>query len=676
MRDGGLPPDLVNRPVPRSRFGGGTRPAVLLGLAFTCYLALSVVLWWHAWSTHPTTVTTCGCDDPSLFTWFLEWPAYALAHGHNPFYSTSLFHPEGINLLSNTGVLAIGIPLAPVTWIFGPIATLNVASTLGPALTALSMCWLLLRWVRWVPAAFVGGLVFGFSPFVVTNLAGAHLMSAVLVLLPLMVACLDDLLVRQRHRPLVSGGALGVLVALQFFVSTEVLAVVALTVVAGVALLVAYGVIGHRRELARRLPHALRGTAAAVALAVVLLAYPTWFALAGPAHLSGLVWPTIKPGAGGATLQYLWQLRFLSPPALRLFAGYAGAGLPQLEYLGLGMLVVLAAGVMVWRRDRRLWFFGALGVIAAVLSLGVQHYWTPWRLLTGMPVVQNILPACVAAITALCAGAMLAVVIDRVHGGVSTGVGRGAAPGEGRHLIARSGARSGVRSGARSGAFTRTLAATAAAVAVAAVAVVPLATAMAGNIPFTTQAVALPRWFTTMGPGLPPGQVVLTFPPPVTGGSAMTWQAMDRFRFALATGAGPGSIPQRAGAERAGQTLITAAASVFPTLAPATASNVLAIRHALAGWGVTYLVVPDPQALVPVQDRVAGTAWAIATFTLALGRPPRFSDDAWVWSGVRSPGPSRSISAAAFAGCTSAQRLVHPSPSAVSECVMAASRPT
>ena len=63
------------------------------------------------------------------------------------------------------------------------------------------MFWLLRRWVRWTPAAFVGGLVFGFSPFVFVNLAGGHLMTGVLVLVPLMVACLDELLIRQRGGP-------------------------------------------------------------------------------------------------------------------------------------------------------------------------------------------------------------------------------------------------------------------------------------------------------------------------------------------------------------------------------------------------------------------------------------------------------------------------------------------
>jgi hypothetical protein len=201
-----------------------------------------------------------------------------------------------------------------------------------------------------------------------------------------------------------------------------------------------------------------------------------------------------------------------------------------------------------------------------------------------------------------------------------------------------------------------------------------MATAIAANVPLTTRAVTLPRWFTEVGPHLASGQVVLTFPPPITGGSALAWQAVDALHFAMATGAGPESIPQRAGGERAGQAVITAAASVFSTLAPATSRNVGSVRRALAGWEVTYVVVPDPEVLVPREARAAGTAWALGFFTLALGRPPRYDDGAWVWSDVRAPGPSRSISTEAFAGCTSTERFRGPSRLEVPDCVMAASR--
>ena len=117
--DGPEPADEVTGPehTGRRRRVRGWRSLVAGGLG---YLALSVGLWWQVWSTHPTAVTTCGCGDTSLFTWFLAWPAFAIRHGLDPLYSTYLFHPTGVNLLSNTAEVGFGILLAPVTWAFGP----------------------------------------------------------------------------------------------------------------------------------------------------------------------------------------------------------------------------------------------------------------------------------------------------------------------------------------------------------------------------------------------------------------------------------------------------------------------------------------------------------------------------------------------------------------------------
>lgn len=91
--------------------------------AAAAYLALSLVVWWGLWSTSGH--TTCGCGDSSTFIWYIEWPAYAIAHGLNPFYSTALFHPGGIDLLSNTSVPAVGIALAPIT---GSLALLPLST--------------------------------------------------------------------------------------------------------------------------------------------------------------------------------------------------------------------------------------------------------------------------------------------------------------------------------------------------------------------------------------------------------------------------------------------------------------------------------------------------------------------------------------------------------------------
>ena len=77
------------------------------------YLILSVFIWSNVWTSHPTSTTTCGCGDTSLFTWFIAWPAYAISHGLDPIYSTAMHYPVGVNLLANTSVLAIGVLTGP-----------------------------------------------------------------------------------------------------------------------------------------------------------------------------------------------------------------------------------------------------------------------------------------------------------------------------------------------------------------------------------------------------------------------------------------------------------------------------------------------------------------------------------------------------------------------------------
>ena len=226
------------------------------GLAALLYLALAVALWSGVWFHHPTSTATCGCGDTSLLTWFMSWPAYAITHGHSLLFSTRALHPQGINLAANTSFLAISVPLAPVTWAFGPVASLNVAATLAPVVTALSARALLLRWTTWQPAAFLAGLFYGFSPFVIENLSLQHVEFATLVVPPLLFWCLDELLVRQRGRAWAWGLALGGLATLQFFLSSELLVVCVLAAAIGTLFLVVAGLVRSPRAVADRLRHA------------------------------------------------------------------------------------------------------------------------------------------------------------------------------------------------------------------------------------------------------------------------------------------------------------------------------------------------------------------------------------------------------------------------------------
>ena len=187
-------------------------------------------------------------------------------------------------MLSQTSVMGLSVPLVPVTWIWGPVASFNVASTLTPALcTAFSAFVVLRRWAPWTPAAFVGGLFYGFSPFVLSSLPYGHLNLAAFMLLPPILAVLDEILIRQGHSAVWSGVVLGLFIFAQFFLSSELLAIVAVVAVIAVVALVAAGVLlSDPAELRRRAPHAAKGLGVGLAVGAVLLAWPAWFALDGP----------------------------------------------------------------------------------------------------------------------------------------------------------------------------------------------------------------------------------------------------------------------------------------------------------------------------------------------------------------------------------------------------------
>jgi hypothetical protein len=620
------------RPV-RSAHGYG--PVVLAG---GIYLVLAVLLWWNVWTSHPTSTTTCGCGDSSLFTWFLAWPAYAISHGLNPLYSTAMFHPTGVNLLSNTAEVGFGVVLAPVTWLFGPIATLNVALTLSPALSALAMFVLLRRWVSWSPAAFAGGLLYGFSPFVLISLTDAHLMLGAAFVPPLMVLCLDEIFVRQRRGPVATGMVLGVLAAVQFCIGTESLVIVAIGAGIGLVLMVVYGWVRDRDAVRSHARHAIVGSVSGVATGLVLLIYPVWFAFAGPGHLSGSIWGSPLISYGGANLKDYFLPEPASAGLLAMDHRWGGYQAPTLsgQYFGLGLVIVLVVGCILWRRDRRLWLFGAVSVIAVFLSFGLGlHNWTLWRLFVRFPLMENVIPSRFLLVTYFAVAVMLALIIDHAHADVrqwwATNSG-------GEHRPVGGGNRVGGRVAAIVG------------IGIALIAIGPIAAYYSAGLPFTTRAVVLPTWYRTVAPTIPDHQVLLSFPVPFDlAQSAMTWQAVNGMHYSMVGGGGPDSILKRAGPERAGQTII-GNYSISAGPSDATPEEVTAVRHALDGWGVTMIVVPDQSGL-PLYERVTQARSIVVLMTAATGQRPVRQAGAWVWTGVDRAGPPVSSTSGALARC-------------------------
>ena len=581
-------------------------------VAAMVYLLLAVALWWGIWSASPGSQSVCGCGDAARFLWYLEWPAFALTHGHSPFFSAWLNHPTGVNLLNDTSVLGLGVPLIPLTLLFGPVASMNVALLLAPTCSALAMFVLLRRYVHRPVIALVLGAAYGFSTFVIDPTSAGQLNLAFIALPPLMVLVLDDVIRRRTWTARRAGIVLGLLVTWQFFISPEILLLFALSSLAGLVPL-ALALRADRAAgdgVVRR--HVVTALAWSAGVGGVLLAYPTWLYFLGPAHLSGNVWGSgAKLWQWGSTFKSLvWESGSPYGGAIQRFFGGIGPVLPSYSYLGPGLVLAAAVGLVALRRDRVLQFAVAVGSVSVLLSLAPQGIWTPWSSLRHVSLLDSVAEYRFTVITLLC----VIVAAGRTIDGLLD------------LLAARRERWSATALSAMGGTIGLVL-------------LVPNMVTVAPVVPLTTVPTTLPTWFRVVGAHLPPGEVLLTYPAPFSGSQAsQAWQAKNHMRWAQAGIGGPAGTHRRAGSAAKGWQLLNEADSPFlasPQLIPAW---VLDVRFALHSWQVTTIVVPDQEHLGP-GPQARSTSWAVGFFTTIMGSAPTRQPGAWVWP-VTHPLPS------------------------------------
>src|SRR5689334_1891014 len=98
---GGMPPASARR-------AAGDVGAVL------SYLLLAIWVMRDLWAA-PAGQVLYNPDDHGFFLAMMAHGERVVYHGESPFYLTRLDVPTGVNMMANTSVLAISIPLAPFT---------------------------------------------------------------------------------------------------------------------------------------------------------------------------------------------------------------------------------------------------------------------------------------------------------------------------------------------------------------------------------------------------------------------------------------------------------------------------------------------------------------------------------------------------------------------------------
>jgi hypothetical protein len=355
-----------------------------------------------------------------FYTWVLRWVPFVLGQGEVPFVTAYLNAPDGVNLMWNTSLLLPGLLLAPVTLLWGPVLSYNILLTVAVGGSAWTSYLAIRRFVPGHLAAAVGGLVYGFSPYMRAQSLG-HVNLTLALLPPLLLLLVHDILVRQRRRAWVDGGLLGLLAAAQLLTSEELLATTALT---GVLLLLVL-LVSHPRSIRAHAPHALRAFGVAAVVFGALAAVPLWYQFFGEHRYYG--------AASGDVDRFVNDLyTFVVPSRQQLLSTATSAELAATlpgnsaerdGYLGVP-LILLAVGVaMRWWSRPVVRAATLTGLGMAVLSMGAHLHVgghrtdvpLPWSALQQLPLLQSVIPSRLALHTALFIGLLIALFLEGVR---------------------------------------------------------------------------------------------------------------------------------------------------------------------------------------------------------------------------------------------------------------------
>jgi hypothetical protein len=562
----------------------GRRARILTGTAVAAvYGVLAVLLTITAWRAPSTTYIGEG-PDPISAMWGIGWVPFAVGHGLNPLLSTYLNHPTGIDLLWNDPqALPIAV-LWPVTALFGATVTYNLVMTLSLALASFLAFLVIRRWVPGLVAAALGGLLYGFSPYMTGQLLGHVNLVLSGVTAPLALMLLDEIVVRQRRRPLALGVLTALLAIVQFFIAQEVLLTEVL--VAGIVTVVL--AITHRNEVRARALYALRVLACAFVPLVALLAYPVWLQFFGADHVvnAGAIHGSDIYVTDPANFVVPTIAQLISPPfATAVSSHFSGNASEWDAYLGIPLIVLLIVAMVRFRRVPVVRTAGIVALILVVLSLGphlnVQRHPLlglplPWWIPAHLPVLDDILPNRLMMYADLAAAIVFAFFVRMLW-------------------LVRS--------------------QLAVNVAVAVVVLLPLVP----TIPAQTTSIVMPAAFASgRSPDALRGAVVLFEPFPSNDfPDAMTWQRNAGYSFLLAGGYIVG--PAAPGSEQLQQRIYELTAR--STAVTLTAADRESLEAGLRALGVNVVVAGE-----------GGTPGIPSLFTQLIGAPPVNDGGFLIWS--------------------------------------------
>jgi hypothetical protein len=377
-------------------------------VALAVYLAIALC-WYRAAVGHMGSTCTCSLPgDAASVTWALVWFPHALLHGLNLLHTKAMWAPTGINLAGATAVPLVAFLMAPVTWLWGPIAAYNVVTIVAPVAGA----WCGYRLCRYITRSpwpsILAGATYGFGTYEIAQNNG-HVQMAITVCPALAALCvlrfLNAASSKRRFRV-----ELTALLLVQMFIGTEMLFTMS---VLGAVALALWWLLGPEQSRPR-LRSAVAVIASAYLITLVLSSWYVYALLKAPAYAKdrGFLFPTdvvslLTP------MPYTWIGGGLFKGLTGQFAGQP----PEVNaYLGLPLILVVVRFLSTsW--DQRitklltaLLVVGIVWVLGANLyALGVETIPLPYLLVAYLPGFNELMQGRVALYVELLCAVVLAM---------------------------------------------------------------------------------------------------------------------------------------------------------------------------------------------------------------------------------------------------------------------------
>ncbi len=363
--------------------------------------------------------------DASQAMWFYAWWPYAIAHHLNPFFTSQVWAPVGQSLVWTESTPIISILLSPVTLMFGPMVSYNVAVIFALTLNSF-FAFLLCREAsgKFLPAI-AGGWIFGFSPYVMAELMGRPNLYCVWPIPLLALLAIRYMKGKESQRSLVLWSITAEI--LLFFTSLELFATTALAV----CLAIAISFFFHRRAdrvLRSRLYRLFGGVVISTAVTVMLISPILWMMLVGKNRQFGPVHPASDFSADIANFLIPTRTTWVGGDTLIRYSSHFSGFLPeQSAYIGLPTMVLLGLYIFEFWKAPASRFLMTMLVGFVLLSLG--PYLTvaginfplalPWGIIEHVPLLEKALPARLSLYVSLTLAVIIAYWLANSHRALS-----------------------------------------------------------------------------------------------------------------------------------------------------------------------------------------------------------------------------------------------------------------